>query len=950
MTTPLSTSDQGMPLLRTKLYIPPLRSEQVPRPRLIERLDAGLDRKLALISAPAGFGKTTLVSEWVASHRRGGPRLEAARAQGLAPLQVAWLSLDEGDNDLTRFLTYLVAALQAAHPGGEADVGQGALGALLSPQPPPVETILATLINEVAALPDKIVLVLDDYHLIEAQAVHDAVAFLLRHLPPAAGLYLVIATRDDPPLPLARLRARRQLTELRATDLRFTPSEAVVFLNQVMGLDLSAEEIAALERRTEGWIAGLQLAALAMQGALANQGRANAASFVQSFAGGHRFVMDYLVEEVLKQQPQEIQAFLLQTAVLDRLTGDLCDAVRFGDARSPNPSEGTATGQETLEMLERANLFIVPLDDERRWYRYHHLFADLIRQRLRHTHPEELPTFHTRAGQWFKGQGLNREAIKHFLAARAYQGAAELIGAIAIDIMQQGEHTTVVGWIDALPEGFVREQPYLCVLHAWALQLTGQLESAQARLTDAENALQGLESPQEGDADTILGLVHSHRAYIAFMTGEHDKTIAYAHQALDRLPETAALIRAQTALYLGVAYRFRGQLQAALEVYDEILPITQTMGGKSIAVLCYLHVGDLHAEMTQLHRAKELYEQALQSTERHAGRPEMPFSGYVYVSIGRILREWNQLEEAYRLTTKGLALCRDWNVADILALSCIEWAYVCQALEKEGQARASMQEAIQVYASFSAWGIQYASAHQAKLNLQRGELDAAARWAQGNDLAIGGEFQFHREVDYLVLVRVYMAQKRFEQAHALAQRIVRVAQEAGKRQTELEGLVLLACVFDGRGETDQALAHLEQALSIAEPEGYVRLFVDEGPPMAHLLYEAVSRGIMPDYASQLLAAFPDVKAPPQKHSQIPKSEIRTSELLEPLSEREREVLHLIAQGLTNPEIAARLYLSLNTVKAHTRNIYGKLDVHSRTQAVARARALGILKSQQGRLE
>jgi LuxR family maltose regulon positive regulatory protein len=887
-------------LLTTKLYIPPTRLQLVPRPRLIERLNEGLHRKLTLISAPAGYGKTTLVSEWVAGCER----------------PAAWLSLDDGDNDPIRFLTYLVAALQTI----TANIGKGVLGVLQSPQPPPTEAVLTPLINEIATIPDRIILVLDDYHLIETQPIHDALIYLLDHLPPQ--LHLVIATRDDPQLPLARLRARSQLTEIRAEVLRFTSSEAAEFLNQVMGLDLSAEDIAALETRTEGWIAGLQLAAISMQSL------GDATDFIGSFTGSNRFVLDYLVEEVLEHQSKNLQAFLLQTAILDHLTGSLCDALT-----------GQDNGQLTLEMLDHSNLFIVPLDDNRQWYRYHHLFADLLRQRMRLTHPEKLPILHIQAGEWFSHQGMTQEAIKHSLAAKDYQGAAELIRAIAIDIMQQGEHTTVVRWIDALPEELVIEQPYLCVLHAWALQLTGQLETAEARLIAAEKALESPKDKDDEEVNTILGLIHSHRAYITFMTGEHDKTISYAHQALDQLPETAVLIRAQTALYLGVAYRYQGQLKAALDIFKEILPIIQRMGGMQIAIMFYINMGDLNRIMAQLHRAREIYEQGLNFTERHTGRPEMPFYGYLYVCIGRILRQWNQLEDAYRYTAKGVNLCQDWNVADVMALSCIEMAYIHRALGNSEQARASTQKAIQIYDGFSPWGSKYAAAHQAKMDLEGGDIDAAEHWAQANDLVTDGDFEFHREIEYLTLARVFVAQKRYKRAHALIERIYQIAQEIGKRQTELEGLILLALVFSTQGETDQALVHLEKALSIGEPEGYVRIFVDEGPPMARLLYEGLSRGIAPDYVRRLLAAFP-VDEPEQTDPS--KSQVPKSELVEPLSEREIEVLQLIAEGLTNPEIAARLYLSLNTVKVHTRNIYGKLGVNNRTQAGTRAKALGIL--------
>jgi len=756
--------------------------------------------------------------------------------------------------------------------------------------------------------------------LIEAQPIHDALSFLLENIPPQ--IHLVIATREDPNLPLARLRSQDQITELRAADLRFTFSEVAEFLNKVMDLNLSVEDIAALETRTEGWIAGLQLVAISLQE------KEDTAKLIKSFSGSHRLVLDYLIEEVLDQQPEIIQTFLLKTAILNSLSGDVCDALT-----------GQDNGQQTLEMLERANLFIVPLDTERHWYRYHHLFADLLGQRLRQTQPDKLPILHIQASEWFSHQGMTQEAIKHSLAAKDYQGAAELIRAIAIDIMQQGEHTTVVRWIDALPEELVIEQPYLCVLHAWALQLTGQLETAEARLIAAEKALESPKDKDDEEVNTILGLIHSHRAYITFMTGEHDKTISYAHQALDQLPETAVLIRAQTALYLGVAYRYQGQLKAALDIFKEILPIIQRMGGKQIAIMFYINMGDLNRIMAQLHRAREIYEQGLNFTERHTGRPEMPFYGYLYVCIGRILRQWHQLEDAYRYTAKGVNLCQDWNVADVMALSCIEMAYIHRALGNSEQARASTQKAIQIYDGFSPWGSKYAAAHQAKMDLEGGDIDAAEHWAQANDLVTDGDFEFHREIEYLMLARVLVAQKRYKKAHALIERIYQIAQEIGKRQTELEALILLALVLSTQGETNQALVHLEEALSIGEPEGYVRIFVDEGPPMARLLYEGLSRGIAPDYIRQLLAAFPVAES---EQADSLQTEAHGTGLVEPLSEREIEVLQLIAEGLTNPEIAARLYLSLNTVKVHTRNIYGKLEVNNRTQPGTRAKALGIL--------
>ena len=470
-------------LLATKLYIPPIRPELVPRPRLIERLNEGLGRKLTLVSAPAGFGKTTLVAEWLAVCERLEPKVRAA-----------WLSLDEGDNDPARFLAYMIAALRTV----EANIGKGALSALQSPQPPPAEAVLTALVNDIAAVSMASVFVFDDYHTIEAQLVHEAVPFLLEHLPPQ--MHLVIASREDPPLPLARLRVRDQLIELRATDLRFTSSEAADFLNRVMGLDLSAEDIAALEARTEGWIAGLQLASLALQGTISMQGRKDRAALVESFTGSHRFVLDYLVEEVLEQQSESIQAFLLQTTVLDRLNGSLCDAILGRGAEDQRSTEDrdtfashfsspSASGQEILEHLERSNLFVVPLDEERRWYRYHHLFADLLRQRLHQTQPGQLPGLHGRASVWYEQNGFDDEAIEHALRAEDFERAADLVEGRAETLWGRGEQTRLLGWLEALPPEQVYSRPLHCVFHAWGVFASGQQSAGEHSLQAAEHEL-----------------------------------------------------------------------------------------------------------------------------------------------------------------------------------------------------------------------------------------------------------------------------------------------------------------------------------------------------------------------------------------------------------------------------------------------------------------------------
>jgi LuxR family maltose regulon positive regulatory protein len=951
---------QQVPLLQTKLYIPSLRSEFVSRPRLLERLNAGLPtrskflhtraafaRLLTLVSAPAGYGKTTLLAEWVTRLRSD------ATHESLSVKGVGWLSLDEGDNDPTRFLTYLVAALQTieARQGPAGNIGKGVLSVLQSPQPPPAQAVLTSLINEIAAIPDRSLLVLDDYHLIEAQAIHDAVVFLLEHLPPQ--MHVVVATREDPPLPLARLRAQGRLTELRASDLRFSSCEAAEFLNRVMGLNLSEQDISALERRTEGWIAGLQLASLALQGTLSMEGRQDTSSLIESFTGSHRYVMDYLVEEVLEQQPESVQAFLLQTAILDRLTGSLCDALT-----------DQGNGQATLELLERANLFVVPLDDERRWYRYHRLFADLLRERSRKAHREQIPTLHRRASEWYERQGLLSDAIHHAGATKDFERVADL-AELAWPGWALGSQS--IAWLEPvkdLPEELVRARPVLSLAYAWASLNAGKLEDAEIKLKDVERWLeppdatsdQPVASRSKASPERSRGMVvvdkeqfrtlptwlATTRAYHAQATGDLQGTAKYVGRALDLFPEDDHYNRAAMTGLLGLAYWARGDLEAAHRTFSDGLfqNVHDLIKGAFVLV-------DMRMTLGHLHEAERACEHALQLARQYD--PPMPLGTEdVYTGMSEVHRERGDLEAAAQDLAASKELGERVDLPDWQHRWCIAQAHLKESLGDLDGALHLLDEAERLYVRTPLPEVHPISAMRARIWIRQGRLVEAMGWARERGLSADDDLSYLRELEHITLARLLIAQYKRDRAGdslnaamRLLERLLNAAEEGKRTGSVMEILVLQALAREVQGNIPSALAPLERALTLAEPEGYVRLFVDEGPAMARLLYKALGRGIATGYVRRLLAAFPIAEPEPTGPST---AQARESDLIEPLSERELEVLQLIAEGLTNPEIAARLFLAVNTVKAHTRSMYGKLGVHSRTQAVARARALGILAS------
>ncbi len=916
-------------ILATKLYVPPPRPNLVLRPRLVERLNEGLSSgcKLTLISASAGFGKTTLVSEWVASFNR----------------PVAWLSLDEGDNNPACFLAYLIAALQTI----AANIGAGVLRTFQSPQPSPIESILTVLLNEITALPDNSVLVLDDYHLIDAKPVDQALTFLLEHLPPQ--MHLVIATREDPHLPLARLRARGQLTELRAADLRFTPAEAADFLNQVMGLNLAVEGIAALEARTEGWIAGLQLAALSMRG------QKDIAGFIRSFTGSHRFVLDYLVEEVLQQQPQTLQTFLLGTSILDRMCGSLCDAVLLDSA---------ASGQKTLEYIEQANLFVVPLDNERRWYRYHHLFADVLRMHLMAEQPDQVSALHRRASEWYEHNGSAADAIRHTLAAEDFARAADLVELAMPAMNRSRQFATLLGWLKAIPDELVRLRPVLSTGYASVSLSCGELGGVELRLRDAERWLDTTadmhERPESPAGRMIVvdkeeflrvpGMIAIIRAGLALARGDMPETVKNARRVLDLAPENDHLMLGGAASQLGLVAWTSGDLDTARRMTAEGMANLRLGGYISEAIGDAIVLADIQIAQGRLHEAMTTYERGLQwATE--LGAPVLRGAADMYVGMSALRREHNDLKTATQCLLTSQALGELAGLQQNPYRWCAAMARIREAQGDLDGALDLLDQAERLYDANFSPNVRPVATRKTRVWVAQGRLGEALGWAHEQGLSVENELSYLHEFDHITLARVLLARYQSDRADGsisgvvgLLERLLKAAQEGGRKGNVIEILVLQAIAYHAQGDIPAALLPLQHALMLAEPEGYVRMFLDEGSSMMQLLAavrrlpEASAREIMPDYTDKLLAAFEAEKQVSEAKPDIPPAKI----LLESLSQRELGILQLIAQGLSNREIGERLFLALDTVKGHNRRLFDKLQVQSRTEAIARARELGLL--------
>ncbi|MEO1297541.1 MAG: LuxR C-terminal-related transcriptional regulator [Cyanobacteria bacterium J06636_16] len=925
-----------LPLLETKLYRPKWSTGLVSRSRLIDRINP--KRKLTLVSAPAGFGKTTLLAEWVAA---------------VPTRHVAWVSLDHSDNESAVFWTYLITALHKIQPS----LGDQSLSLLQSPQPPSIESVLMTLLNELTAFEEDLVLILDDYHVIEPQAIHHGIGFLLGHLPPQ--MHLIIASRADPPLSLARLRGGGDLIELRAADLRFTPDEAATFLNQVMGIEISAADVAALEQRTEGWIAGLQLAALSMQG------RDDIPGFVAAFSGDDRYIVDYLIEEVLQRQSNHVRNFLLQTSILGRLSGSLCDAVC--DAVC-NIGSTHNSSQTMLTDLERRNLFVIPLDNKRHWYRYHHLFADVLQAHVMVEQSDRLPILHARASEWYEQQDMPADAIHHALAAQDFERAASLIERIWPTMRRRQRETTVLGWITSLPDSLIRNRPVLSVAYALVLLNDGQLDAVESRLQDAERCLGAAADSQEplavesvvtddAQLQSLPASIANARAYRAQALRDVSSTVTYAQQALELLPEDEEYERGTTAALLGLAYWTSGRPEAGYRSFAEGLAIFKQMGLTQIAIGGTTILAQMSMAQGRLHRAMNICEQSLQLAKEQGG-PVRAGTPELYLTLSEVRYEQGDLAAASQLLLSGETLCQQASLSGAKHLWWVMRARLKAAESDLETALDQLSEAERFYyrAPIPIPDVRSIAALRAQLWVRQGRLTEALSWVSDRGLSVEAELSYLHEYEHLTLARVLIAQYRrdgidsaLDQAIELLNQLLAAAEAEDRTGSIIEILVLQALAYEAKGDVagailqgrGSAIASLERALTLAKPEGYVRIFAECGAPMVQLLREAMKRGITPTYTHRLLTTL-ETWGQPQNDA-VPASGGPTSQpLIEPLSQRELDVLRLLSTELSGPEIARELVVALSTVHTHIKRIYSKLNVTNRRAAVKRAAELNLI--------
>ncbi|RPI86846.1 MAG: hypothetical protein EHM41_07090 [Chloroflexi bacterium] len=894
------------PLLRTKLFIPPLRPNRVNRPGLIKRLNSGLDKSLILVSAPAGYGKTTLVSSWL--HE--------------IDISSAWISLDEADNDPIRFLLSFITAIQNILP----TIQLKWLGAFQGVQEAPYNILLNHLINDISGRTSPFVIVLDDFHVIHAQPILEMLTFLLEHLPP--HMHMVLISRTDPLLPLSRLRARDQLVEIRSEHLRFTNEEISIFMNEVMQLRVSHNDIVAMEIRTEGWIASLQLAALSMQRTL------DVHSFVTAFTGSHHYIMDYLTDEVLKIQPEWMRSFLLQTSILTSMCASLCEAVVNTEGTKP------IDGQVMLEALEQMNLFVIPLDERRQWYRYHHLFTDVLSLRLEHLYPDLLPELHQRASDWYEQNSMISEAIQHALKVGNLSRAVLLVEQHGCSLIMSGECFTLLKWVDAV-QAYAQSHPWLAVIRAWALALTGHLDQVEATLRVAESLFSP--TPTSNEVRIILGTIAALRAYMANIRGEYLLAADFAHETLGYLPSDntfSCSIRSVATSILGDASWINGNLEDARQAYLEAVQISRDADSHYMSIIANTNLAEVLVEQGDLRQAAKIFSETLQAAARPDGL-KLPVAGRIYAGLSEIFYEWNQLEIAAQYAYQCIELSRQGGNPYTLTKGFL-------LLARLEQARCNQEKALEaIHALEQLVSDQGLSSRQSvEMN-----LSAARLWlAQGNPVRAQhlikqsgfkidskkgkDEITKHLGSEHLLLVHLMLAQGDYDGALTITERMLEAAEVAKRTKRVIEILVLQALAWQGKKDFPQAVEVFARALFLAHPEGYIRTFLDEGEPMAKLLFHAKSHPIGQEYAPDLLSA----------QGNVPGKEPPTAQLLiEPLTSRELEVLKLIESGFTNQDIADRLVISIPTVKRHISNIYAKLGAKSRTQAVSLGKGLKLFE-------
>jgi LuxR family maltose regulon positive regulatory protein len=909
------------PLLRTKLYIPTPKPNLVPRTQLVQRLEEGINlgRRISLICAPAGFGKSTLISEWVASIDR----------------QVAWVSLDERDSDPIQFWAYVITALQTIYP----DVAADTLASLLSADPIPISEAVTNLINEVAAEPEPTVLVLDDYHSVISASVSDGLLFLIENMPPQ--LHIVISSRADPPWPLASMRVRGRITEVRTKDLRFSASEVKTFLKKVCGFNLSPEDVAELDNHTEGWVAGLQLAALSMQG------RPDIAEFISSFTGDHRFILDYLMEEVLERQPPEVQDFMLKTSILEQLSAPLCEALsgvggRTSDVGSVVPeTAGRALRsdlrfpasdiQSMLEYLESSNLFLVPLDDVRRWYRYHHLFRDLLHSQLERTHAGLVPALYQRASQWYEQNGQISQAVGAALASGDTERVAKLVAGEVLSLVEHSQIKALRAEFERLPDSAKRSRPWLAVAHAWILVFAGQLDRVEALIEDAEWAATKMDDSQE--AKHLQGYIAAVRHHATALAGDHAQSIAQARKALERLPADDLVTRSWATVSLALVLYRRGDTIAADTALARAVSLSRALEPGHIAVMVLCTLGSAQIHKGQLWRAADSFREALGLASEYTDRSgqQLPVSGYAYAYLARVLVEQNDVQAAMGYLDKGIELCERWGEPELLTGAYMCVARIRLAVNDHQGALAAIGKAKRTAQQISVWYSHRPAPLEALILLRMGDDSIAAKWADaGLDMFDGLEADHIRG-------QIYLAQGRLPEALATTDGLLQMAEPAEANLHVLRALILKSMVLDAQGEQDRSQAAIRQALAIAEPEGYVRSFVGMGSDMAHILRRAVPLPAVGHYAAKLLSVL---ESETEARSRPPHPAINA--LVEPLSDREMDVLQLLNTGMTSTQIAEQLYISVHTVRTHIKNIYGKLDVHSRRDAIDRAVDLGLV--------